>query len=219
MTMPKRSEPFFQNSNIIKEHLSPPVSKEKQKGVSPTKPDPNLSRDDYSRYTWVHFLRSKDEAPKVIKTFLKRITVLLQSPVIIIRTDNGTEFKNQILKEYLIVVWHPSHQASSVRTPQQNGVVERRNRTLVEAARTMLIFSRAPLFLWAEAIATACYTQNRSIIHRRFNKTPYELINGRKPDISFLHVFGALCYPKNDREGNWKLLVQKVIFGFFMLFC
>ncbi|GJT01347.1 retrovirus-related pol polyprotein from transposon TNT 1-94 [Tanacetum coccineum] len=126
------------------------------------------------------------------------------SPVIIIRTDNGTEFKNQILKEYFDSVGI-SHQASSVRTPQQNGVVERRNRTLVEAARTMLIFSRAPLFLWAEAIATACYTQNRSIIHRRFNKTPYELINGRKPDISFLHVFGALCYPKNDREDIGKL--------------
>nr|GEX63707.1 retrovirus-related Pol polyprotein from transposon TNT 1-94 [Tanacetum cinerariifolium] len=94
---------------------------------------------------------------------------------------------------------------SSVRTPQQNGVVERRNWTLVEAAKTMLIFSRAPLFLWAEAIATACFTQNRSIIHRRFNKTPYELINGRKPDISFLHVFGALCYPKNDREDIGKL--------------
>nr|GEY67014.1 retrovirus-related Pol polyprotein from transposon TNT 1-94 [Tanacetum cinerariifolium] len=69
-----------------------------------------------------------------------------------------------------------------------------------EAARTMLIFSHAPLFLWAEAIATACYTQKRSIIHRCFNKTPYELIQGRKPDISYLHVFGALCYPKNDRE-------------------
>nr|GFC73894.1 retrovirus-related Pol polyprotein from transposon TNT 1-94 [Tanacetum cinerariifolium] len=82
---------------------------------------------------------------------------------------------------------------------------ERRNRTLVEAARTMLIFSRAPLFLWAQAIATACFTQNRSIIHRRFNKTPYELINGRKPDISFLYVFGALCYPKNDREDIGKL--------------
>nr|GFA39688.1 hypothetical protein [Tanacetum cinerariifolium] len=93
-----------------------------------------------------------------------------------------------------------SHQVSSVRTPQQNRVVERRNRTLVEAARTMLIFSLAPLFLWAEAIATACFTQNCSIIHRPFNKTPYELINGKKPDISFLHVFGALCYPKNDRE-------------------
>nr|GEW01156.1 integrase, catalytic region, zinc finger, CCHC-type, peptidase aspartic, catalytic [Tanacetum cinerariifolium] len=76
----------------------------------------------------------------------------------------------------------------------------KRNQTLVEAARTMLIFSRAPLFLWAEAIATACFTQNRSIIHRRFNETPYELINGRKPDISFLHVCEALCYSKNDRE-------------------
>nr|GFA30321.1 retrovirus-related Pol polyprotein from transposon TNT 1-94 [Tanacetum cinerariifolium] len=94
----------------------------------------------------------------------KRITVLLQSPVIIIRTDNGTEFKNQVLKEYFDTVGI-SHQMSFVRTPQQNGVGERRNQTLVEAARTMLIFSRAPLFLWAEAIATACFTQNHSIIH------------------------------------------------------
>nr|GFA91184.1 retrovirus-related Pol polyprotein from transposon TNT 1-94 [Tanacetum cinerariifolium] len=170
--------------------------------------------DDYSRYTWVHFLRSKDEAPEVIIKFLKRITVLLQSPIIIIRADNGTEFKNQVLKVYFDSVGI-SHQMSSVRTPQQNGVVERRNRTLVEAARTMLIFSRAPLFLWAEAIATACFTQNRSIIHRRFNKTPYELINGRKPDISFLHVFGALCYPKNDREDIGKLGAKGDI-GFFI---
>nr|GFA64041.1 retrovirus-related Pol polyprotein from transposon TNT 1-94 [Tanacetum cinerariifolium] len=93
--------------------------------------------------------------------------------------------------------------------------VERQNRTLVEAARTMLIFSRAPLFLWAEAIATACFTQNRSIIHRRFNKTPYELINGRKPDISFLYVFGALCYPKNDRKDIGKLGAKGDI-GFFI---
>ncbi|GJW48308.1 retrovirus-related pol polyprotein from transposon TNT 1-94 [Tanacetum coccineum] len=108
-----------------------------------------------------------------------------------------------------------SHQASFVRTPQQNGVVERRNHTLVEAARTMLIFSRAPLFLWAEAIATVCYTQNRSIIHHRFDKTPYGLINDRKPDISFLHVFGALCYPKNDREDIRKLGAKGDI-GFFI---
>ncbi|GJV86438.1 retrovirus-related pol polyprotein from transposon TNT 1-94 [Tanacetum coccineum] len=74
-----------------------------------------------------------------------------------------------------------------------------------EATRTMLLFSNAPLFLWAKAVATTCYTQNRSIIHARFNKTPYELINGRKPDISFLYVFGALCYPKNDREDIGKL--------------
>ncbi|GJX87515.1 retrovirus-related pol polyprotein from transposon TNT 1-94 [Tanacetum coccineum] len=79
----------------------------------------------------------------------------------------------------------------------------------------MLIFSRAPLFLWAEAIATACYTQNRSIIHRRFNETPYELINGKKLDISFLHVFGALCYPKND-HGDIRKLGTKGDIGFFI---
>nr|GFC03631.1 retrovirus-related Pol polyprotein from transposon TNT 1-94 [Tanacetum cinerariifolium] len=129
-------------------------------------------------------------------------------------TDNGTEFKNQVLKEYFDSVGI-SHQMYSVRTLQQNGVVERRNRTLVEAARTMLIFSRAPLFLWAEAIATACFTQNRSIIHRRFIKTSYELINGRKLDISFLHVFSALCYPKNDREDIGKLGAKGDI-GFFI---
>nr|GEV21452.1 retrovirus-related Pol polyprotein from transposon TNT 1-94 [Tanacetum cinerariifolium] len=166
--------------------------------------------DDYSRYTWVHFLRSKDEAPEVIKTFLKRISILLQSPVIIIRTNNGSEFKNQTLKEYFDSVGI-SHQVSSVRTPQQNGVVERKNRTLVEAARTMLIFSHAPLFLWAEAIATACFCQNCSIIHRRFNKTPCELINDKKLDISFLHVFRALCYPKNDREDIRKLGAKEIM--------
>nr|GFA21474.1 retrovirus-related Pol polyprotein from transposon TNT 1-94 [Tanacetum cinerariifolium] len=79
----------------------------------------------------------------------------------------------------------------------------------------MLIFSRAPLFLWAEAIATACFTQNRSIIHNHFNKTPYELINGRKPDISFLHVFGALCYPKNNHDDIGKLGAKGDI-GFFI---
>ncbi|GKC23002.1 retrovirus-related pol polyprotein from transposon TNT 1-94 [Tanacetum coccineum] len=144
--------------------------------------------DDYSYYTWVHFLRSKDKAPEEINIFLKKITVLLQAPVIIVRTDNGIEFKNQVLQEYFNSVGI-SHQASSVKTPQQNRVVGRRNKTLVEAARTMLIFSRAPLFLW--------------------------LINGKKPDISFLHVFGALCYPKNDHEDIGKLDAKGDI-GFFI---
>nr|GFC28266.1 integrase, catalytic region, zinc finger, CCHC-type, peptidase aspartic, catalytic [Tanacetum cinerariifolium] len=197
-----------------KEHLCPSCEQGKSKRAShPPKPVPKLSQRLHllhmdlcgpMRIASINGKRSKDEAPEVIIKFLKRITVLLQSLVIIIRTDNGTEFKNQVLKEYFDTVGI-SHQMSSVRTPQQNGVVERRNRTLIEAARTMLIFFRAPLFLWAEAIATACFTQNRSIIHRRFNKTPYELINGRKPDISFLHVFDALCYPKNDHEDIGKL--------------
>ncbi|GJS42286.1 retrovirus-related pol polyprotein from transposon TNT 1-94 [Tanacetum coccineum] len=121
---------------------------------------------------------------------------------------------HQVLQEYFKSVGI-THQASSIRTPQQNRVVEQRNSTLVEAAGTMLIFFRAPLFLWAEAIATVCYTQNCSIIHRRFDKTPYELINGRKPDISFLYVFGALCYPKNDHEDIGKLGAKGDI-GFFI---
>ncbi|GJQ95135.1 retrovirus-related pol polyprotein from transposon TNT 1-94 [Tanacetum coccineum] len=87
----------------------------------------------------------------------------------------------------------------------KNGVVERQNQTFVEATRTMLIFSKAPMFLWAEVVATACYTQNRSLIHTRHNKTPYELVHDRKPDLTFFQVFGALCYPTNDSEDLGKL--------------
>ncbi|GJZ77938.1 retrovirus-related pol polyprotein from transposon TNT 1-94, partial [Tanacetum coccineum] len=91
------------------------------------------------------------------------------------------------------------------RSPQQNGVVERRNRTLIEAARTMLIYEKAPLFLWAEAVATACCTQNRSIIRLRHGKTPYELLHDKLPDLSFFHVFGALCYQTNNSKNLGKL--------------
>ncbi|GJV25613.1 retrovirus-related pol polyprotein from transposon TNT 1-94 [Tanacetum coccineum] len=85
-----------------------------------------------------------------------------------------------------------------MRVASING--KKRNRTLVEAARTMLIYAKAPLFLWAKAVATACYTQNRSIIQRRHGKNPYELLHDRKPDLSYLHVICALCYPNNDSE-------------------
>nr|GEU39589.1 retrovirus-related Pol polyprotein from transposon TNT 1-94 [Tanacetum cinerariifolium] len=97
------------------------------------------------------------------------------------------------------------HQKTVPKTPQQNGVVERRNRTLVKAARTMLIFSKALMFLLAEAVATACYTQNRSLIHIRHHKTPYEMVHNKKPDLTFFRVFGALCYPTNDNEDLRKL--------------
>ncbi|GJS50817.1 retrovirus-related pol polyprotein from transposon TNT 1-94 [Tanacetum coccineum] len=160
--------------------------------------------DDYSRFTWVKFLRSKDEAPDFIIKFLKMIQLRLKVPVRRIRTDNGTEFVNQTLREYYEKVGI-SHETSVARSPQQNGVVERRNRTLIEAARTMLIYAKAPLFLWAEAVATACYTQNRSIIRLRHGKTPYELLHDKLPDLSFFHVFGALCYPTNDSENLGKL--------------
>ncbi|GKE54943.1 integrase, catalytic region, zinc finger, CCHC-type containing protein, partial [Tanacetum coccineum] len=136
--------------------------------------------------------------------FLKQIQVGLNKTVTDTRTDNGIKFVNQVLTEFYESVGI-THQKSVPRTPQQNGVVERHNHTLVEAAQTMLIFSRALMFLWAEVVATACYTQNRSPIHTQHNKTQYELLHDKKPDLNFLRVFGALCYPTNDNEDLGKL--------------
>ncbi|GKD57931.1 integrase, catalytic region, zinc finger, CCHC-type containing protein [Tanacetum coccineum] len=139
--------------------------------------------DDYSRFTWVYFLRTKDEAPDMIIDFVNQVQRNLKALIMTIRTDNGTEFKNKKLRLFyakLGVV----HKTLIARTPQQNGVVERHNRTLIEAARTMLIFSKALKFLWAEAIATACFTQNRSI---------------------YFYVFGSLCYPTNDHDDLGKI--------------
>nr|GFC48622.1 integrase, catalytic region, zinc finger, CCHC-type, peptidase aspartic, catalytic [Tanacetum cinerariifolium] len=87
----------------------------------------------------------------------------------------------------------------------QNRVVERRNYTLIEAADTMLIYAKAPLFLWTETVATACYTQNRSLLRLHHEKTPYELLHNKLPDLSFHHVFDALCYPTKDSENLGKL--------------
>nr|GEV45128.1 retrovirus-related Pol polyprotein from transposon TNT 1-94 [Tanacetum cinerariifolium] len=114
------------------------------------------------------------------------------------------EFKNKTLAKFFDDIGI-TQQFSAARTPQQNGVVERRNRTLVEAARTMLIFANLPLFLYDEAIATACFTQNHSIIHKHFDKTPYELMNKRKQNIKFFRVFRCRCYLLNDYEDVGKL--------------
>nr|GEU42763.1 retrovirus-related Pol polyprotein from transposon TNT 1-94 [Tanacetum cinerariifolium] len=160
--------------------------------------------DDYSRFTWVKCLRSKDEASDFIIKFLKNIQVRLKTPICRIRTDNGTEFFNQTLSEYY-EQFRISHETSVARSQQQNGVVERRNLMLIKAARTMLIYAKASLFLWAEAVATACYTQNRSIIRLCYRKTPYDLQHNKPPNLSFLHVLGALFYPTNDSENLGKL--------------
>nr|GEV07104.1 retrovirus-related Pol polyprotein from transposon TNT 1-94 [Tanacetum cinerariifolium] len=98
-----------------------------------------------------------------------------------------------------------SHETCVVRTPQHNCVIERRNWTLVEVARTMLIFANALLFLWAKAVATTCYTHNRSLISLCHEETPYELLHDKKPDLFYLHVFGALCYPTIDSKDLGKL--------------
>nr|GEV23916.1 hypothetical protein [Tanacetum cinerariifolium] len=121
-----------------------------------------------------------------------------------VRTNNGIEFKNKTLAKFFDKIKIAQH-FFTARTPQQNGVVERRNRTLVEAVRTMLTFANLPLFLWAKAIVTVCFTQNHSIIHKHFDKTPYELINKRKPNIKFFYVFGCRCYSLNDYDDVGKL--------------
>ncbi|KAJ9567458.1 LOW QUALITY PROTEIN: hypothetical protein OSB04_003424 [Centaurea solstitialis] len=129
--------------------------------------------DEYSRYTWLEFLRMKSEAPELIIKFIKRIQVLLQLPVRKIRSDNDTEFKNATLDAYLTSVGI-SHNFSGAYTPQQNGVVERRNRTLVEAARKMLAYSGLPLTFWAEAFLMSnffmCYILNNRDNLGKFDK-------------------------------------------------
>ncbi|GJZ23066.1 retrovirus-related pol polyprotein from transposon TNT 1-94 [Tanacetum coccineum] len=136
--------------------------------------------DDYSRFTWI-------------------IQVRLKETVRHIRIDNGTEFVNQTLREYYEKVGI-FHETSVSRSLQQNGVVERQNRTLIEAARTMLIYAKAPLFLWDEAVSTACYTQNRSMIRCRHDKTPYELLHNKPPDLSYCHVFVHSATPTRTRR-------------------
>ncbi|GJZ05579.1 putative ribonuclease H-like domain-containing protein [Tanacetum coccineum] len=123
--------------------------------------------DDYSRFTWVFFLATKDETSEILKNFIKEIENLVDKKVKIIRSDNGTEFKNK------------------------NGVAERRNRTLIEAARTMLADSKLPTTFWAEVVSTACYVQNRVLVVKPHNKTPYELFRGFKPALSFMRPFGC----------------------------
>ncbi|GJT72160.1 retrovirus-related pol polyprotein from transposon TNT 1-94 [Tanacetum coccineum] len=160
--------------------------------------------DDYSRYTWTLFLRSKDETPEVLKDFLTMIQRNLQAQVISVRTDRGTEFLNKTLHAYFKEEGI-EHQTSTPRTPEQNDVVERWNHTLVEAARTMLSASKLPLSFWAEAVATACYTQNRSIIISTHGKMAYHIINDRKPSIKHLYIFGCICYITRDGENLDKM--------------
>nr|GEY89049.1 integrase, catalytic region, zinc finger, CCHC-type, peptidase aspartic, catalytic [Tanacetum cinerariifolium] len=166
----------------------PLVSKKKQKSLTPTQTGSEFKAAASSAsYGFV----IKDEMPEVIKNFLKKIYVRLQAPVIIVRTDNKTKFKNHVLKEYFDSVGI-THETSTAKTHQQNGVVERRNRTLVEAARIMLIFSHAPLFLSAEAIATACILKTIPLftdISTRYHTSLFKAENQTFLAFMFLGLF------------------------------
>nr|GEZ24737.1 hypothetical protein [Tanacetum cinerariifolium] len=160
--------------------------------------------DDYSRYTWTYFLRSKDETSEVLIDFLRLVQRGLYAHVKTVRTDKGTTFLNKTLHAYFASKGI-QHQTSVARTPEQNGVVKRQNHTLVEAARTMLSAANVPLYFWAEAIATSCFTQNRSLVIPRHEKTPYHNINNRKPSVKFFYIFGSLCYIVRDGENLDKM--------------
>ncbi|KAI3729612.1 hypothetical protein L6452_18273 [Arctium lappa] len=154
--------------------------------------------DDYSRFTWVYFLRTKDEISGLIKSFILRIENQTNQKVKVIRLDNGTEFKNIDINTFCEEKGI-KRQYSSPRTPQQNGVVERRNRTLIEAARSLLADSKLPITFWDEAVNTACYVQNRVLVVKPKNKTPYELLNKRKLFIGFFKPFGCPCTILNTK--------------------
>ncbi|GKC63900.1 putative ribonuclease H-like domain-containing protein [Tanacetum coccineum] len=146
--------------------------------------------DDYSRFTWVFFLTSKDETSEIRKNFIKIIENLVDKKMKIIRSDNGTKFKNKVMDDFCREKGI-KREYSVAWTPQQNGIAERRNRTLIEAVRTMLADSKLPTTFWTEAVSTACYVQNRVLVVKPYNKTPYELFRGFKPALSFMRPFGC----------------------------
>ncbi|GJS34579.1 putative ribonuclease H-like domain-containing protein [Tanacetum coccineum] len=146
--------------------------------------------DDFSRFSWVFFLRTKDETSGILKDFIRQIENQLNQKVKTIRCDNGTEFKNRDIIEFCGSKGI-KREYNNARTPQQNRVAERKNKTLIEAARTMLADSFLPNTFWAEAVSTACYVLNRVLVTKPQNKTPYELITGKIPIISYIRPFGC----------------------------
>nr|GFA31634.1 hypothetical protein [Tanacetum cinerariifolium] len=157
-----------------------------------------------------------DETSKILKSFITERENLVEKKVKIIRCDNGTEFKNRVMNEFCEEKGI-KREYSVARTLQRNGVAERRNRTLIEAARTMLADSKLPITFWAEAVSTACYVKNRLLVVRPHFKTPYELFKGRSSALSFMRPFGCHVSILNtlDQLGNFDgKLDEGIFFGY-----
>jgi hypothetical protein len=169
--------------------------------------------DDYSRFTWVFFLQEKSQTQETLKGFLRRAQNEFRLRIKKIRSDNGTEFKNSQIEDFLEE--GIKHEFSSPYTPQQNGVVERKNRTLLDMARTMLDEYKTPDRFWAEAINTACYSINRLYLHRILKKTSYELLIGKNPNVSYFRVFGSKCFILVKR-GRKSKFAPKAVEGFLL---
>nr|GEX56053.1 putative ribonuclease H-like domain-containing protein [Tanacetum cinerariifolium] len=161
-----------------------------------------VGTDDFSRFTWTFFLMSKDETSDILKKFITEIENLKDLKVKIIRCDNRGEFRNKEMNDFCSQKGI-KREFSNARTLHQNGVAERRNRTFIEAARTMLADAKLPVTFWAEAVNTACYVQNRVLVNKSQNKTPYELFNGRTPAIDFLNHLAVIPeVPKGSGNTN-----------------
>nr|GEW40949.1 putative ribonuclease H-like domain-containing protein [Tanacetum cinerariifolium] len=147
--------------------------------------------DDYSRFSWVFFLAKKDETSGILKDFITGIENQLNHKVKIIKCYNGTEFKNYEINQ-LCGIKGIKREFSNARTLQQNAVAKRKNRTFIEEARTILADSLLPIPFWAKAVNTACYVQNRVLVTKPYNMTPYELLISKIPIISFMRPFSCL---------------------------
>jgi hypothetical protein len=170
--------------------------------------------DDYLCFTWVFFLQEKYQTQETLKIFLRWAQNEFGLIIKKIRSDNGIEFKNSQIEGFLEEEGI-MHEFSSPYTPQQNGVVERKNRTLLDMARTMLDEYKTPDRFWAKAINIACYSINRLYLHRIFKKTSYELIAGKKPNVSYFRVFGSKCFILIKRSRNSKF-APKAVEGFLL---
>jgi transposase InsO family protein len=169
--------------------------------------------DDYSRFTWVFFLHDKSETQTVLKKFLKRAQNEFDGKIKKIRSNNGTKFKNTQVEDYLDEKCI-KYKFSAPYTPQQNVVAERKNRTLIEMVRTMLDEYKTSDQFWAEAVNTTYHASNRLYLHKLLKKTPYELLTGKKVNVSYFRVFGSKCYVLQKRSNSLfssrRLVVQSV---------
>jgi transposase InsO family protein len=170
--------------------------------------------DDFSRFTWVFFLQDKLETQGTLKRFLRRAQNEFELKVKKIRSDNGFELKNLEVEEYLEEEGI-KHEFFAPYTPQQNGVVERKNRTLIDMARMMLGEFKTPEQFWSEAMNTACHAINRLYLHRLLKKTSYELLTGNKPNVSYFRVFGSKCYIL-VKKGRHSKFAPKAVEGFLL---
>jgi hypothetical protein len=170
--------------------------------------------DDFSHFTWVFFLQDKTETQGTLKRFLRRAQNEFELKVKKIRSDNGSEFKNLQVEEYLEQEGI-KHEFSAPYKPQQNGVVERKNKMLIYMARTMLGEFKTPEQFWSEAVNTACHAINRVYLHRLLKKTSYKLLTGNKPNVSYFRVFGSKCYILVKKGRNSKF-APKAVEGFLL---